>query len=86
MNIVTKSGTNNYRGNRLRALPRQVDERHGPKPRSAARIEKQDYRRNQFGGSFGGPVMQDRVHFFPAVERTQQDTTQAVTNKGLFPA
>src|SRR5206468_2118921 len=48
-------------------------------------IDKQDYRRNQFGGSFGGPVATDKAHFFAAVERTQQNTFQSVTTKGLFP-
>ncbi len=47
--------------------------------------EKQDYRRNQFGGSFGGPIVKDKVHYFGAVERTQQDTFQVVNTKGLFP-
>jgi hypothetical protein len=49
-------------------------------------IDKQDYRRNQFGGSVGGPLVKDRAHFFAAVERTNQDTTQAVTTRNLFPA
>ncbi|MEO6238036.1 MAG: TonB-dependent receptor, partial [Vicinamibacterales bacterium] len=46
---------------------------------------KGDYRRNQFGGSFGGPIMKDKAHFFAAAERTQQDTTQAVNTSGIFP-
>ena len=49
-------------------------------------IAKQDYRRYQFGGSFGGPIVQNKAHFFAAVERTQQDTKQAVTTFGLFPS
>ena len=67
-------------------LPRQVDERARPRPRSSPTLDKQDYRRNQFGGSFGGPIVEDRAHFFAAVERTQQDTTQTVNTKGCFPA
>ena len=47
---------------------------------------KQDYRRYQFGGSFGGPIVQDKAHFFVALERTQQDTTQSVNTQGLFPS
>src|SRR5206468_3266041 len=49
-------------------------------------IEKQKYRRNQFGGSVGGPIVENRVHFFAAVERTQQNTFQSVTTLGLFPS
>jgi hypothetical protein len=34
---------------------------------------KQPYDRTQFGGSLGGPVARDRIFFFGAVERTQED-------------
>src|SRR6185295_18843500 len=46
---------------------------------------KGDYRQNQFGGSFGGPISKDKAHFFFAIERTQQDKTQTVNTQGLFP-
>ena len=49
-------------------------------------VEKQDYRRYQYGGSFGGPIVQNKAHFFAAFERTQQDTKQAVNTLGLFPS
>jgi outer membrane receptor protein involved in Fe transport len=48
-------------------------------------IDKQYYRRYQFGGSFGGPIVQNKVHFFAAAERTSQTTRQSVTTLGLFP-
>ena len=35
--------------------------------------EKPAYRRNQFGGSVGGPLLRDRIHYFGAVERTKID-------------
>ena len=38
------------------------------------KVDKQDYRRYQYGGSFGGPIVQNKAHFFAAFERTQQDT------------
>src|SRR5215207_5030261 len=85
MNIVTKSGTNDFRGSFFE-LFRDKSMNARTETEKRADIVKQDYRRNQFGGSFGGPVLRDRVHFFGAVERTQQDTTQAVTTKGLFTA
>jgi hypothetical protein len=50
-----------------------------------ADVEKQDYRRYQYGGSVGGPILRDRAHFFFAAERTQQDTFQTVDTLGLFP-
>ena len=85
MNIVTKSGTNDYHGSFFEMFR---DQSMNAKTETERRgdVDKQDYRRNQFGGSFGGPVLRDRMHFFAAVERTNQDTTQAVTTKGLFTA
>jgi hypothetical protein len=85
MNIVTKSGTNDYRGSFFELFR---DKSMNAKTETEKRgdIDKQDYRRNQFGGSVGGPILRDRAHFFAAVERTNQDTTQAVTTKGLFPS
>ena len=84
MNIVTKSGTNQFRGSfftlfRDSALNAQTE------TEKINEIEKQDYRRYQYGGSFGGPIAKDKLHFFGAVERTQQDTFQAVNTEGLFP-
>ena len=85
MNIVTKSGTNDYRGS-VFELFRDKSMNATTETEKRGAIEKQDYRRNQFGGSVGGPILRDRAHFFAAVERTNQDTTQAVTTKGLFPS
>jgi outer membrane receptor protein involved in Fe transport len=84
MNIVTKSGTNQYQGSFFELFR---DQSMNAKTETEKRsdVAKQDYRRSQFGGSFGGPVVQDRVHFFGAIERTQQDTRQAVSSEGLFP-
>jgi len=84
MNIVTKSGTNAYHGSGFE-LFRDKSMNAKTETEKRADIDKQDYRRNQFGGSFGGPIVHDRVHFFGAVERTQQDTLQSVTTSGLFP-
>src|SRR5258705_2037493 len=76
MNIVTKSGTNDYRGSAFELFrDKSMNARTETERRS--NIAKQDYRRHQFGGSAGGPIMKDRAHFFAAVERTNQDTTQA---------
>ena len=85
MNIVTKSGTNNPHGSFFE-LFRDKRMNARTETEKLSNIDKQDYRRNQFGGSFGGPIVKDKAHFFAAVERTQQDTIQAVNTKGLFPA
>jgi hypothetical protein len=85
LNVVTKSGTNDLRGSWFTLLrdkgvnARTVSERN-------SNVAKQDYRRYQFGGSLGGPIVENRAHFFAAYERTQQDTRQVVDTLGLFPA
>ena len=83
MNIVTKSGTNEIRGSGFTSL-RDKSLNSVTQTEKLNTLEKQDYRRYQYGGSFGGPIVRDRTHYFAAVERTQQDTTQAVNTLGLF--
>ncbi len=84
MNIVTKSGTNDMRGSFF-TLFRDKSMNAQTFTEKIADVEKQDYRRYQYGGSVGGPILRDRAHFFFAAERTQQDTFQTVDTLGLFP-
>jgi outer membrane receptor protein involved in Fe transport len=84
MNVVTKSGTNAMHGSWF-TLFRDAAMNAITESEKRADADKQDYRRYQFGGSFGGPIMRDRAHFFGAFERTQQDTLQVVNTLGLFP-
>ncbi len=84
MNIVTKSGTNEPRGSWFTSL-RDKGLNTRTQTEKMNNVDKQPYRRYQYGGSVGGPIIQNRAHFFAAFERTQQDTKQAVTTLGLFP-
>src|SRR5262245_58208204 len=66
--VVTKSGTNQLRGTAFEYFRnRQLN------ARGVFEREKPDYRRDQFGGSAGGPILRDRVHFFGAFERTDTE-------------
>jgi hypothetical protein len=85
MNIVTKSGTNNYQGSGF-LLFRDEGMNARTETEKLSDVPKQSYTRYQFGGSVGGPILKDRAHFFAAVERTQLDTEQVVDTLGLFPA
>ena len=85
MNIVTKSGTNSYRGSFFE-LFRDKSMNAITTTEKTNASDKQDYRQNQFGGSFGGPILKDKVHYFAAAERTQRDTKQVVSTSGLFPS
>src|SRR5262245_60923190 len=84
LNVVTKSGTNQWSGSAFEFL-RNKGLNSISASEKLAGADKQDYKRHQFGGSFGGPIQKDKWHFFGAIERTQQDTTQVVDTSGLFP-
>jgi hypothetical protein len=84
LNVVTKSGTNQFSGSFFEFFRDQALNAETQNER-LANLDKQDYRKNQFGGSFGGPIQRNKAFFFVAVERTQQDTTQVVNTRGLFP-
>ncbi len=81
MNIVTKSGTNNYSGSAF-SLFRDQSLNARTHSEEVANAPKADYRRYQYGGSFGGPIAQNRAFYFAAIERTQQDTNQTVNTLG----
>jgi hypothetical protein len=85
LSVVTKSGTNMWTGSFFESF-RDKSMNAETENEKLANVAKQDYRRNQFGGSFGGPIAKDRAHFFAAIERTKQDTTQVVNTLGLFPS
>ncbi len=85
MSVVTKSGQNQVQGSFFE-LARNKALNAESETQILTGTGKSDYTRNQFGGSFGGPIVKDKAHFFFAIERTQQDTTQAVSTKGLFPS
>jgi hypothetical protein len=66
--VVTKSGTNRLRGTlfdyfRDKSL----------NARGVFETAKPEYRRHQFGGSAGGPIVANRLHFFGAFERTDTE-------------
>ena len=84
MNIVTKSGTNALQGSWF-TLARNDSLNATTETEKLNDADKQEYKRYQFGGSAGGPIVRDRAHFFGAYERTQQDTFQIVSTSGLFP-
>jgi hypothetical protein len=84
LNVVTKSGTNTLRGSWFTLL-RDDALNAETFSETLAHAHKQPYQRYQYGGSVGGPIVLNKVHFFGAYERTQQDTKQVVDTLGLFP-
>jgi len=90
LSVVTKSGTNLWSGSafeffRDKSMNALTETEKLPQINGTGAAVKGDYRQNQFGGSFGGPILKDQAHFFFAIERTNQDKTQRVNTQGLFP-
>jgi outer membrane receptor protein involved in Fe transport len=76
INIISKSGRNNFFGSafgifRDKALDARNAFDFNPNGQSP-------FNRQQYGGSFGGPIRQDRTFFFTAVERLSQERTAFV--------
>jgi len=81
LSVVSKSGTNEYHGSafgffrddRLNAnapkLLSEANSRLFPDPND---IVKPPFSRQQFGGSFGGPIKKDKAFFFGTVEHTRE--------------
>jgi hypothetical protein len=75
INMITKSGTNNYHGSvfgyfRNGAL--DTDEKV-PDGTGGYTPAHPDYSRQQFGGSFGGPLKKDKVFVFFGIEREREN-------------
>lgn len=68
-----KSGTNEFHGNVFEFLRNNVLDANGFfRNRSAATAERTGFKRNIFGGTFGGPIKKDKAFFFVDYEGTEQ--------------
>ncbi|HET7209453.1 MAG TPA: carboxypeptidase regulatory-like domain-containing protein [Terriglobales bacterium] len=70
VNVVTKSGTNNFHGNAYEFF-RNTKLNANPYCFTAVDgipCQKPQFNQNQFGGTFGGPIVKDRTFFFTSYE------------------
>lgn len=74
LQVATKSGTNTVHGTAFEYFRDKSLNAQG-----VFETSKPDFRRNQFGGSVGGPVVENRMHFFATAERTKTDQFYTVT-------
>ena len=72
VNVITKSGTNQYHGSAFEYLRNQITD---ATPFFAS--SNTPFRRNQFGGSFGGPVKRNKLFFFGNYQSTLFRTSSA---------
>jgi hypothetical protein len=87
INVVTKSGTNTFSGEGYEFFRNkhmnQVDK--FTRDLVDQGLGSDRYQRNQFGAALGGPIVQNRIHFFIAEEYTQEKTSYVVnTGKPQF--
>jgi hypothetical protein len=79
MNAVSKSGTNDFHGSLFWFLRNSaMDARNFTDPATTP-----EFRRNQYGATFGGPVVKDKVFFFANYEGVQY--TQGVSEISTQP-
>lgn len=71
VNVVTKSGTNDFHGSVFEFLRNTV---LNASPFMVTPSSKPDYQENQFGATVGGPIKKDKTFFFASYEgrRTKQ--------------
>ena len=72
VNAVTKAGTNRFSGNAFEFLRHHRFNATSPFARMGAdgKAEDDGLKRNQFGGTLGGPIIRDRLFFFAAYQGT----------------
>jgi hypothetical protein len=86
VNIITKSGTNNFHGSahyfgKYDAL--SADYSHSL-PGGGSTGFSPDFRQHQFGATFGGPLVRDKAFFFMAYDQQEYNDTKQTTRLSLI--
>src|SRR5208283_1694559 len=76
---VTKSGTNEFHGNAYEFFRNTVLDANNFFL-NAAKVSRPPYNRNQFGGTFGGPILKDRLWFFVSYQGSRERNSTSLTN------
>ena len=77
INLITKSGTNQFHGTVFEFLRNDVMDARNYFNRDPA--QKSAFRNNQFGASLGGPIIKDKTFFFGAYEGQRERVTSDFT-------
>jgi hypothetical protein len=77
LSVVTKSGTNRFAGSAFGYFRSDsLDSR--TQNEILANKPKSPLDRKQYGASLGGPIVEDKLHFFATYEKTQRNTSYIV--------
>lgn len=82
LNAITKSGTNKWHGSAYDFIRNKVLDAR-PYNFTTTAVNKQQLVQNQYGGSFGGHIIRDKVFFFGAYEG--RHTKSSSQNNGAVP-
>jgi hypothetical protein len=74
VNVVTKSGTNQYHGTAFEFIRNNFID-----ATNFFSVTKDTLHQNQYGGVFGGPIIHDRLFAFAAFQHTKSDSSTADT-------
>jgi outer membrane receptor protein involved in Fe transport len=91
VNVVTKSGTNEFHGTLFEFFRNEAlnaNDFFFNRDRRPDGPKKQILRQNQFGGTFGGPIKRDKLFFFGSYQGTRQlngVAAQGTTSATLYP-
>ncbi len=80
VSVVSKSGSNEFHGT---AFAFFRDDSLTEK--ATFETTKPPYKRYQYGGSIGGPIVKDRTHFFFTYEGTKESQFITVNTRGIWP-
>jgi hypothetical protein len=80
VNVVTKSGTNDLHGSAFEFFRHEnlTSDTSDGKPLDG-------FKRNQFGGTIGGPIKKDKLFFFGAVEHIRENLNRANLGQQVGP-
>lgn len=82
--VVTKSGTNNFHGSGFGFFRNDAYEAIDAISASLNK-PKPPFSSQQFGGTFGGPIVKDKLFFFYSYERDRSTTSRVFNSNGAFP-
>jgi Carboxypeptidase regulatory-like domain/TonB dependent receptor len=88
VNIITKSGTNSLRGSAFYFKQPQsliADFPEGSRAPGVS-LAPADQKKDQYGGSLGGPIVKDKVFYFLSYDKQKQDITIPILQANLLPA
>ena len=80
INIVTKSGTNEFRGT---VYGYTTDDSWTGSKSDGVKLDNGNFSEDIYGGTFGGPIIKDKLFFFAAYEKfetTLPSNTQSIDN------